>query len=132
MKIENSNDQPTSESLTIGNNMLSEDFVIGRWRGNVYLLEKCQTPLLDKYGIYEIGRLYFDCSHYFQELNIDATIDRIIEVEKWYWKGDNCKNSKKTFALLDKIKKEDVMVKCKRKINYFEYEGNDVFRVVGF
>lgn len=138
MKNSNSNVQPTSESLPIGNNMLSEDFIIATFENGLFLLEKAETPLLDKYGMYGtsghafFGRLHFDVDHYFKELNIDQTIDRIIEVENWLWKGYNCDNSKKTFALLEKIKEEDKMVKSKKTINYREYNGSKSFKVVGF
>ena len=135
MEITNAN----QETATVGNIMLSEDFIVATFENGLYLLEKANTPLLDKYAMYGetsghafFGRLYFDVDHYFKELNTDQTIDRIIEVENWVWKGENCGNSKKTFALLEKIKEEDKMVKSKKVINYRDYKGSECFKVVGF
>ena len=100
-KIESTKAPIAHESMPVLNNVLSEDFIVATFENGLYLLEKAQTPLLDKYAMYGstghsfYGRLYFDVDHYFKELNIDQTIDRIIEVEDWLWKGDNCENSKK-------------------------------------
>jgi hypothetical protein len=137
-QIESTKAPINPKSMPVLNNVLSEDFIVATFENGLYLLEKAQTPLLDKYAMYGttghafFGRLYFDVDHYFKELNVDQTIDRIIEIEKWFWSGENCDNSKKTFELLDKIKEEDKKIKSKKIINYREHKGNESFRVVAF
>lgn len=107
-------------------------FILGLYKKDIWILEKVETPLLNKYAIYENFHLYFDVGHYFEKLDRDRTIDNIIKKERWLWRGDSCINSKKTFALLAKIEKEDLKIKQAIKINYHETTNNPETFKVGF
>jgi hypothetical protein len=103
-------------------------FVIGIYKNEIWLVEKIETPYIDKYAGYAYDcLLQVDIKHYFEELDTGKAIDSIIQKDALYWNMErygegNCPNEIETYRILELIKKEDKLLKAAKKIRYFDLE----------